>query len=381
VSGASSGVRRFASPFSIAFIPFLAASILIGCASPSEPLARKPPTPQAIADLAAEQAGNDVVLTFTLPKDTVDRRPLVDIPSIEIYRDVRTPAKPGELPAPANPTLLATIPSAMTAQYSDRGHVHYADALTRSVFSGSPGATVIYTVRTRVSPKRASADSNAATLRIFPAPEAVADLHAEVTHSGIQLSWTPPATDLAGNHPMIRGFRIYRAVAPAAAAGETTAPKKSETRIADVDASATTYLDAQINFGDTYTYSVRSVVARPEDFESDDSNVVTLLAKDTFPPAAPEDLVIAALPAQPGTPAHLEISWQISPEPDIAGYNIYRSEQSGVPGTLQNAELLPTPAFRDMNGVPGKQYFYSVTAVDRSGNESSASAAISGQVP
>jgi fibronectin type 3 domain-containing protein len=46
-----------------------------------------------------------------------------------------------------------------------------------------------------------------------------------------------------------------------------------------------------------------------------------------------------------------------------------------------NTELLLTPAFRDMNAVPGRRYFYSVTAVDRSGNESPVSAAASGAVP
>jgi hypothetical protein len=34
-----------------------------------------------------------------------------------------------------------------------------------------------------------------------------------------------------------------------------------------------------------------------------------------------------------------------------------------------------------MNVVPGHRYFYTVTAVDRVGNESTASAAASGEVP
>ncbi len=142
------------------------------------------------------------------------------------------------------------------------------------------------------------------------------------------------------------------------------------------------YVDTQINFGDTYSYLVRSVAQYPgKELESGDSNLTTILAKDTFPPAVPENVVIAAIPAQPGAAGHLELSWQISPEPDVAGYNLYRSDQSDVPGTRQNTELLLTPAFRDMNAVPGKRYFYSVTAVDRSGNESSPSTAVSGEVP
>ncbi len=87
------------------------------------------------------------------------------------------------------------------------------------------------------------------------------------------------------------------------------------------------------------------------------------------------------VPAQGAAPAYLDLSWSISAENDIAGYNIYRSAQESARGQKQNPELLRTPAFRDMNIAPGHRYFYTVTAVDRVGNESPASAAASGEVP
>jgi hypothetical protein len=375
-------ISRF--PFSALPIALLTVSIFAGCASPGEPLERKPPAPTAVTDLAAEQSGNDVLLTFTLPKETVDHRALDQAPAIEIYRDGQTTSKTGEQPsAPVNPTLLATIPSAMTAQYSEQGHVRYADALKPSDFGSAPDRTVVYIVRTRVSEKRDSANSNAAALHIYPAPEPVADLKAQVTHSGINLTWTAPEKDLAGNRPAIGAYRVYRvdaSAAPAEAAGKNAEPRL--VRVAALSPDVSTYVDTQINFGDTYSYLVRSVAQYPgKELESGDSNLTTILAKDTFPPAAPENLVIAAIPAQPGAAGHLELSWQISPEPDVAGYNIYRSDQSDVMGTRQNMDLLLTPAFRDMSVVPGKRYFYSVTAVDRSGNESAASIAVPGEVP
>ena len=380
--GTAAPIFRFIRPALLTTV--LAASIFIGCASPSEPVDRKPPTPEAVTDLAVEQSGNDVLLTFTLPKDTVDERPLDQTPAIEIYRDFRAPLKPGEQPSAANPTLLTTIPAAMTPQYTEQGRVRYADALAPSDFASSSDRTAVYVVRTRVSPKRDSANSNPAALRVFPAPEPVADLKVQVTHSGISLTWTPPEKDLTGNRPAIGSYRIYRAeaspAAPAGSGGKTTEVRM--VRIAELDSSAGMYLDGQINFGDTYSYAVRSVVEYPgKELESADSNVAVVGAKDTFPPATPENLVLTALPAQQGAAAHVELSWQISPESDLAGYNVYRSEQSGAPGTRQNAELLLTPAFRDMNAVPGRQYFYSVTAVDHAGNESSASMAVSGEVP
>ena len=84
----------------------------------------------------------------------------------------------------------------------------------------------------------------------------------------------------------------------------------------------------------------------------------------------------AASGEAPASPAYLDLSWAIAPEHDVVGYNVYRAENSGAKGVKQNPELLPTPAFRDMNGVPGHVYYYAVTAVDRAGNESAPSAPV-----
>jgi fibronectin type 3 domain-containing protein len=107
--------------------------------------------------------------------------------------------------------------------------------------------------------------------------------------------------------------------------------------------------------------------------------------RDTFPPAAPQGLVVILVPATPGTAAHLELSWGISPETDLAGYHVYRSEQeiTGASGRGErlNRELLLSPTFRDMSVLPGRHYTYRVTAVDRAGNESPLSTAASEEVP
>jgi len=127
---------------------------------------------------------------------------------------------------------------------------------------------------------------------------------------------------------------------------------------------------------------VRSVITSAADtIESADSNLAVVTLRDTFPPAAPERVVMVLVPAQGETPAHLEISWAPGREGDIAGYNVYRSEQAGNLGTRVNTELLLTPAFRDINVVSGRRYFYTVVAVDRSGNESAPSEPVVGDVP
>ena len=75
------------------------------------------------------------------------------------------------------------------------------------------------------------------------------------------------------------------------------------------------------------------------------------------------------------------LNWNKNPEPDLAGYNIYRRIGSApVPGDVKiNAVLVPgalaAPTYVDTVSVDGT-YFYAVTAVDTAGNESAFSTSV-----
>jgi len=395
---------------SIASIVFLATAILVaGCASPGAPTARKSVVPEAISNLSAAQQGNHVLLTFAMPQYAASGRQLEHPPTIEIYRDFE-PAQSGELrPAsPKHPTLLVTIPSELAPRYVVNGQFRYSEALQASDFTGHPNSLLVYLVRTHVPDKKLSAVSNLAALRVYPAPEAIHDLTGRVTPTAVVLSWTPPQNTPVGPIPSIVVYRIYRGEAksiPAAnagASGSSAAPASNAAEPATAplpglvasppelqsplvkigESTSPTYSDAQSEFGETYVYSVRSVLNNSgANVESADSNFLTITPRDTFPPAAPAGLVAVYVPAAGAAPEHVDLSWSISPEPDLAGYQVYRSEESGTQGTRVSKQLLLTPAFRDMNVVPGRRYFYTVTAVDRFGNESAPSATASVTVP
>lgn len=340
-----------------------------------------------VTDLIAVQAGNDVILRFTLPKETVDRRPLKQLPAIEVYRAIRsassaTPPAPEISPASR---LIITIPSAMVDQYSDQGHIRALDALKAEDFQPDQEKVAEYIIRTRASTKKESADSNSVVLHIYPAADPILDLKVENEHSGILLTWTPPQKTLVGSAPTIANYHVYRAEFDTTGTSSANTPEnpKQKTPLLKIgESEAPTYQDTLAELGKTYMYSVRSVARYSSGaIESGDSNLAKVTPIDIFPPAAPQGLVVVFVPPVGEAPAHLELSWAINSETDIAGYNVYRSEQDGAPGTRLNPELLLTPAFRDMNAVPGRRYLYTVTAVDRSGNESPAGAAAPGGVP
>jgi hypothetical protein len=365
--------------------------ILYGCAAPGEPIERKPPTPIPVADLTASQSGNDVILTFTLPRDSVEKREILKPISIDVYRNFE-PVPPGNSPAafpPANPTLLLTIPPAMVDRYMVQGRVRFVDSLRAENFSAA-GSEAVYLLRTFIAPKKLSSNSNVAALTIYPPANPIADLKTVFSRSGVTLSWTPPEKTLIGAAANIAFYRVLRAEmesgpnagANPAATGNMEAPNPKVPFARIAEAASPPYTDTQTELGKTYMYSVRSVAQYPGvQIESLDSNFATITPNDVFPPPAPQDLVVAFVPAAGGAAAYLDLSWSISAATDIAGYNVYRSEEASGPGTRVNSELLLTPAFRDMNAVPGRIYFYTVTAVDRSGNESSASPPASGSVP
>jgi hypothetical protein len=393
MSAAASSSRLAA--FALFFCVSALAVFLASCASLGEPIERKPPIPSPIRDLSAEQSGNDVVLSFTVPKDSVDRRALAEPPAIEIYRTVHsTPPSP--------PALLVTMPSAVVASSSVQGRLRYVVSLTSGDFLPNAQTVESFTVRARASEKKESDDSDAAEITIYPAPNPIDDLQAQVAQSGIQLTWTPPAQTLTGEAPVIATYHVYRANAeppplPAAndasnsnpvpgatftAPANALPPKLDSPLVQIADSASPNYRDATAQLDRTYAYSIRGVVQVPGKLlESADSNISVATLHDVFPPSAPKGLVIVPVPAEAGTAAHFDLSWDISPETDIGGYNVYRSEGGSAPGTKLNSDLLPTPTFRDMNALPGRRYSFTVTAVDRTGNESSVSAPLESGLP
>ncbi|MGH9742598.1 MAG: fibronectin type III domain-containing protein [Candidatus Acidiferrum sp.] len=370
--GRSSGAR--------VFLPFVFALLAAaGCGAPGEPVPPSPPVPVAVSDLVAHQAGDGVELTFTLPSKTVSGDQLMVPPTVEFLRGE---AKPDGSPDQKSLRVVHTIPGSLVSNYISNGHVTFADPIAPSETRAHPGHLLLYTVRTSVSKKRASADSNAASARMFPVPEAIARVEAHVTESAIDLSWGAPTRTSGGDSMgVLSGYHIYRgeidpSTAQAASADISKAKWKAPLALL-ATAAENSYKDSLFDFGKTYVYVVRSVVpVEGATLESSDSAPVIVTPRDIFPPAGPQNLVAVVLPgAAPGSLV-ADLSWSINLETDLAGYRVYRSEQQGTRGTLLTPELLLAPAYRDTSVESGHHYWYSVTAVDRAGNESAPSAGV-----
>ena len=89
------------------------------------------------------------------------------------------------------------------------------------------------------------------------------------------------------------------------------------------------------------------------------------------PIAPPNGLVI--LPGDQSVVLH----WNPNIENYVSGYNVYRSLSSNGPFVLQNGSLLTSPGFCDLNVSNGQTYYYEVTALTTTSQESLPSSLIS----
>jgi hypothetical protein len=393
----SSGVRgallrrlafsRFAFRFSFFAILISIAAVMFaaGCGAPGEPTAPSPTIPVAITDLAAAQSGDGVQLTFTLPTKTTTGERLADAPAIEILRGA---AKPNGSPDAKSFRVVYTIPSALVINYRSEDHVQFVDPVPPEEARASAGGMLLYRVRTRASRKRTSADSNTVTLRMLPVAERVASLQTKLTEDAVELTWSAPTYTSSGE-PLaaLSEYHVYRgeidpasarvaAVAAVASPPADLSQARWKSPLAFLGSSAsTTYRDTAFEFDKTYAYTVRAIT-QPEGhaLESSDSTPAVVTPRDIFPPATPTDVRASVIVGNPTdalkNPDEVDLSWSINSEPDLAGYRVYRSEQQDTAGELVTPDLLLSPAYRDTSVQPGHRYWYRVTSVDRSGNES-----------
>jgi hypothetical protein len=217
-------------------------------------------------------------------------------------------------------------------------------------------------------PEPASAPSGAsrppASAPTVPASAPAAEASAAAT--GRAGETTSPPADVAAAPPVARrnGFFVYRRAADASFGSPLGAQP--------LDSRAV--VDAEAPLGERVCYVVRAVASTDPLIESAASNEVCLERRDTTPPATPVGL--AVLPRA----GALELLWSPSDESDLAGYRVYR-EAPGEPRRRLAEVAADKAAFLDEAAAKGATYRYTVTAFDRSGNESPPSEAAEGSLP
>jgi hypothetical protein len=345
----------------------VAALMTTGCGTPAAPLPPSLNLPDPVTDLTAVRTGNQVALTWTMPRKNTDKLLLKGNYAVRICR------KESAENCTAATSSLTLAPEAKGA---------FTETLPPEEAAGAPRA-IGYFVEVSNARGRSAGTSNAAAVLAGEAPSAVAGLSAQVRKGGVVLRWT---ADI--QQPSTTVIRLHRKLLtpktdakPKAQAGALALASEPQEQTLLVESSAQTghasdqALDKEIRFGQVYEYCAQRVARVTVDGQAVElagplSDPVRVETLDVFPPAVPTGLAAVASASDATNGASIDLNWQPVTDADLAGYAVYRRESGAAWQRISPAQPVVGPAFHDGNVQPGHVYSYAVSAIDQGGHES-----------
>jgi len=338
--------------------------LLSACGKVGPPLPPVRRAPLRVENLSVEQRGAHLILSLPFT-----RTPKTQMQRIDVYRLVEPLDAPMGLPIETFSEKASVVYSILADDVPlDRSGIVYSDAL--NVKGEAQNQRYRYSVRMFNTAGQAADFSNYAMIEpLLNLALPPVKFTAKQVETQIEITWDKPEGNMNETSPAnVVGYNIYRR--QGGAFNKVNADPLLEPR----------FVDRNFQFEAKYQYVVRSLSFKPgsaslsESIESDDSPPFDYTPKDTFPPAAPKPLTIASINSM------VSVFWPLSAEPDVVGYNVYRTEDENAPPekwVKLNKELHKSASFRDDNVQVGKKYFYQITAVDAFGNEGARSEAVS----
>jgi len=375
---------------SLAICFVLATGILLaGCGSEGAPQPPSLDLPQPVQDLRASRKGEKITLDWTQPSQTTDHLSAERHLGATVVCQGISDSSPQ--PLSSCPQEVDRVPPTRTSsngkqQNASSTPVEVSMDLDSGLSRTHPLGFAEYAVMVNNHSGRNAGISNSAPVPLAPTPPAPPDMKVEVRSDGVYISATPAAQELPDAGGRLQFF--YRIDRDTPASDQKTGtPPAPLAKVAEVPAGGQLQaVDRGFEWEKNYVYHITPVtriLAAPggtpvAEVEGETSPGVQILTHDIFPPAPPVGLqaVYSGNPQQ----NFIDLTWAPNTEGDLGGYNVYRREEGRQYARI-NADLVKTPVFRDSDVTPGKQYFYTITAVDVRGNESGKSEETHESVP
>src|SRR5215510_12741293 len=197
-------------------------------------------------------------------------------------------------------------------------------------------------------------------------------LHSELDVRGVYLIWE---NEIETRDPSLKfDYRVYRSEK---GSSKRTAIPYLRGVIHTREGERWSAVDTTIEWEKTYSYSVKPITRvyaaggkLIDEIEGDESAPIEVTTHNVFPPAVPERLLV--LVTQRGDERFVDLLWAPNAEKEISGYNVYRRDENGEPVRISSVSLTVL-SFQDTNVETGHTYFYSISAVNKHGNESARS--------
>jgi len=368
---------RTAALFTALVVALAATVALAGCGMPGAP---QPPSlhlPSRVGDLSAVRSGNQVALTWSMPKRDTDKVSLKDNVTVRICR---------------SESVAASCSAAATIELTPNAAGAFTETLPPALAEGAP-RVLTYFVELDNRKGRSAGLSNGAQILAGEAPAAVDALAAEMRRDGVLLHWTPAPPDAVPVAVRLVRKPVSPPVpAPSKSAEGPLAPRPEppeRTLLVAPTAHADHALDSSIQFGETYEYRAQRVARVTVNGETLElagpfSSPVRIAALNVYPPAVPKGLAAVATAGEAGAGPAIDLNWQPGIEADLAGYVVYRRESGTTESVwrrISPAQPVSEPDYHDGNVQPGHSYVYAVSSVDQQGHESARSAETEETVP
>ncbi len=318
--------------------------------------------PQPVANLKAEPHGDKIILSWTMPSKNTKGDPLTDLAGFDVLRAMDEESGDGckcklekvafiDLEYPKEAEI-----SGKRIVWADKGGVLF-------------GRKYLYKVIGVNKDDFRGQESNQAEARLLLPPGKPEGLTAKAGNRSVLLGWTA-VKKLEDGSPLedLAGYNVYRFA------------KKGEKPVSVNTAPVTgeRFEDTGLVNNTSYYYSVSALRGKETPFaEGLPSETVEATPSDKEPPVPP-----TGLQAVPGDKAVL-LSWDIIPDSDIKGYILYKRADGEKEFRPLSKEPSLNITFTDTEVLPGKTYYYAVTAVDNADppNESAKSVEVSVTLP
>ncbi len=334
--------------FSIAktlLLTLLLFSALTACGKKGDPLPPESKVPAPVSDLRAWPKEGSVFLGWTVPTRHTDESALQDLLGFVVFRLVRPLSTPPCQECPQNFEAVAEIDMDYPrGARIEGGRVLWQDARIK------PQNEYTYFVMAYDSYKSPSPESNRVRVAWDEPPPPPEEVKVRSDNGALEISWrfSPPKEK---EWPAV-SFNIYRRPEGGGFGFFPINPEPiRETRT----------IDGGLQNGTKYFYEVRSVRNfQGTLIEGPASAVADGIPAKTTPPTPPRGLVAAF--QEDG----VALRWDENPEPDVAGYDVYRRAEGEESFRKINSALVKGSYFLDRTADRQKAYTYRLKAVDSS---------------
>ena len=378
---------------------------LAGCGKRGDPLPPRRIVPLPVTGFALSQRGDTLETSFVAPRAASDASRL-GVLEVELWKAVG----PGDFDKLAVHTRQRVAPG---------------ETIVASEPLPPPG-TLVRAAARAVARGRVSTRTPIVSLVTEPAPLAPERLTVEVTPTGVLLRWvdpnppppppptpsptpevTPAATTSTSPTPTPAPAAtptptptpspapgaapppsVKPGVSPSPSASVSPSPSPTPTPrvrgiwiyrrskdgsfarpLQDQVVTAAEFEDHSVLPGEAWCYVVRFLASKDPLIESPSSAEACTTFRDIAPPAAPIGVTVVL------RSDGVDVSWSPSSDGDLAGYRVHRATPPEPAARL--AELPPEQtSFKDPSPRAGALNVYTVTAIDKAGNESAHSAPV-----